>query len=167
VKRFLVFWLLLVAVLSGCAADRQYVQVRRNAEVESIFRSGSLTPGYRYYFTGPDAEPIALMALGSDYHLRSMFWHEFSTSFQLNDWITGFDRIWGQLDDIAFVTIIYRGHEILSRDNRRIGMIYSKYDWVVAWWGDDEHDIYVTQPEPGGNQRAPQHFLRWREFRDR
>lgn len=159
-----VLWILLFSIgISGCAADRDYVKVQRNFGVEKYFRSGKLEPGYRYYYTGPDGEPIALMALDRQYTLMSMFWHEFKSSYQMQSWIRDFDRIWGQLDDIEYVTIIYKGSEILSRDNTRIGMIYSKYDWVVAWWGEKSNEIYITQPEPGGNQRAPFFFRRWRD----
>lgn len=155
--------LLLIVGLGGCATDRQYLKVRRSIEVEKNFRSGKLLPQYRYYYTGPDGEPISLMALDRQYTLMSMFWHEFRSGAQLQGWLKTIDRIWGQLDDIEYVTIIYKGSEILSQDNTPIAMIYSKYDWVVAWFGENSKEIYITQPEPGGNQRAPLFFRRWHD----
>ncbi len=157
------FICLLGVVISGCATNRDYVKVRRNFEVEQYFRSDRLEPQYRYYYTGPDGEPIALMALDKDYILMSQFWYEFKSSYQLQEWIKDIDRIWGQLDDIEYVSIIYKGSEILSKNNERIGMMYSKYDWIVAWWGQNSNEIYITQPEPGGNQRAPFIMRRWRD----
>lgn len=155
--RAIVCWFLLcgIGLATGCATNREYVKVRWNHEVVKDFRSGKLQPQYRYYYTGPAGEPIALLALDRKYTLMSMFWDEFTTDFQLRDWIKGFDQVWGQFDDVEYVTIIYRGSEVLAPDGRRIGMIYSKYYWIVGWWGEKPNEIYITQPEPGGTQRAP------------
>lgn len=158
--------LLLLAVVAtevGCVAGRDYAKVRRNYEVDKIIRTGDLQPGYRYYYNGPDGQPTAVMALAKEYELKSRFWHEFRHRVQLQRWINEFDQSFGHFDDIEYVAIRYKGHEILDRENRRIGMIYSRYDWVVAWWGE-ANEIYVTQPEPAGHQRAP--FMRRRFFFD-
>lgn len=158
--RYIVFLSLLLSLgLSGCAAKRDYAKVRRNFGVEKFFRSGELLPQYRYYYNGPAAEPVALMALDRQYTLRSQFWHEFTSGYQMQQWVKDFDRLFGHFDDIGYVSINYRGAEIISRDNQRVGMIYSKYDWVVVWWGEG-NEIYVTQPEPSGNQRLPLFFHR-------
>lgn len=159
--RFFVSILLFSILVSSCAANRDYAKVRKNFDVEQYFRSDNLEPGYRYYYTGPDGEPIAFLALSEEYVLVSQFWHQFNNSYQLQGWIRDIDRIWGQLDDIEYVMIIYKGSEILSKDKERIGMIYSKYDWIVAWWGENENEIYITPPKPGGNQRGP-FMRRWR-----
>jgi hypothetical protein len=158
-KRLLLILLLLIIGVSGCAANRDYAKVRRNFEAQKIFRAGEILPGYRYYYTGQDSEPLALMALDRKYELKSLFWHEFDSAAQLQQWMQEFRRISGSFDDIEYVTVDYKGMEILSADNRQIGVLYSRYDWIVAWYGEGE-EIYVSRPEQAGHQGSSRLFHR-------
>jgi hypothetical protein len=156
--RYAVIFLLLLA--AGCSATRDYARVQRNMDVRTTFRAGEMVSGYRYYYNGPTSEPRALLALDQRYELKSQFWHPIESNGQLRSWIAEFDRLFGEFDDVEMVMIDYKGYEILAKDNTRIGMLYSRYDWVVVWWGEG-NTLYVTQPEPGGNQRAPFFFRRF------
>lgn len=144
---------LLSALLGGCGPSRDYARVAMNWEVDHHFKSGRLQPEYRYYFNGPTAEPIALLALKKQYQLNSEFWHEITVSAQLQSWVKSFSENFGEVDDIENVTINYRGLELLDENGQRIGMLYTRYHWVVAWWGEG-NEIIVTPPEPSGGQRG-------------
>jgi hypothetical protein len=159
-KSMLLTVLVLIAVISGCTVNRQYVEVRRNFAVQKIFRAGEILPGYRYYYSGQDVEPLALLALDRRYELKSRFWHEFNSAEQLQQWMKEFRRSSGSFDDIEYVTVDYKGLEILSEDKQQIGVIYTRYDWIVAWYGEGA-EIYVSRPEPAGHQRSPRLFRRF------
>lgn len=147
--------LFLLAGLGGCASSREYLRVDRTLDADTVFRSATMLPGYRYYYNGPKAEPLALLALDRHYVLNAKFWTPVTGgNKQLRDWITEFDRLKGKPDDIKHVTIDYRGSEILSPEHRRIGLIYSRYDWIVVWKGK-ENEVIVAPPEPSGGQQAP------------
>lgn len=135
---------------------RQYAGLKSNLEVERMFRTGEMLPQFKYYFNGPESVPRALLALDRKYILKSQFWHEIESNKQLQEWISEFRRIDGEFDDIEYVKVDYRGLDILAADSHRIGMIYTRYHWVVAWKGEGS-EIYVLQPEPSGTQKTRFH----------
>ncbi|WP_163337008.1 hypothetical protein [Desulfopila sp. IMCC35008] len=161
-KRLTYCVFLLVMGLSGCA-DRQFLAVRVNHEVERVFREGTMLPNYTYYYNGPENEPIALLALDKRYQLNSEFW----TRCEENDarypgWIKEFIRLNGDFDDINYVRIDYKGNEILSETNERIGMVYSRYDWIVTWRGEG-NELIIPPPQPSTSQH-PSHMMRRRSL---
>jgi hypothetical protein len=152
--RQICFVLLIIMGLGGCT-DRQYLHVRMNHEVEQVFRQGVMLPEYAYFYNGPESEPIALLALSKNYQLNSEFW----TRCEENDerypgWIAEFIRLNGGFDDINYVRINYKGNEILSETNERIGMVYSRYDWIVTWRGEG-NELFIPPPQPSGSQHPP------------
>lgn len=153
-KRICLMVLLFTVALVGCA-DRQYLQVRMNHDVERIFQQGEMLEDYNYYYNGPKNEPIALLALDKRYQLNSEFWTPFDESdgrFQW--WLDLFKRLNGDYDDIAYIRIDYRGNEILSENRERIGLVYSRYDWIVTWRGEG-NELYIPPPRPSSSQHPP------------
>ncbi len=142
-----------LVLLSGCGPAKDYARVTMNWQVDQEFKSGKLQPEYRYYFNGPSGEPTALLALRKEYQLKSEFWHEFKVGGQLKSWVENFPGKFCEVDDIEYIQIKYRGMEITGKNGERIGMLYTKYYYVVAWWGEG-NQIIVTQPEPSGGQRG-------------
>lgn len=154
---------IIAVMLSSCTPGRDYAAVKSNLEVERIFKTEKLLPQYKYYFNGPESIPRALLALDRNYILKSQFWHEFDSNEQMQKWIRHFDQTYGELDDIEYVKVDYRGIDILGTDRQRIGMVYTRFHWVVAWSGE-ENSVYVLQPEPSGTQRSM--FRRYRRHSD-
>lgn len=148
-----IFFIIIVALLlSGCVAGREYLPVRSAPAVESSFQSAQFEPGYTYYYFGPDSEPRALLALDERYTLESVFWHEFSEEAQFNSWIDDLNRLRGRFNDFDGVVVDYKGLNIYDPANNKIGMIYSRFHWVVAWRGEG-NELVIAPPEPNGNQR--------------
>lgn len=142
-------------MFTGCAAtNREYARVHKTLEVDRLFRQGIMYPQYRYFYNGPASEPIALLALDRSYSFSSRFWTEFDDESQLRNWMEDFRRLTGDWDDIEYVVIDYEGSEILSRENARIGMAYSRYDWIVVWWGEGG-ELVIPPPRPSNSQRGP------------
>lgn len=156
-----VFLILAVGItVSGCAADREYARMHVTLEVDSLFRQGTMLPQYRYFYNGPKSEPIALLALDRSCSFTSKFWTEFDDERQLQVWIREFQRLTGDWDDIEYVRYDYQGIEILGKEHERIGMAYSRYHWLVAWWGDDG-ELVIPSPSPSKIQRGPLMRRRW------
>lgn len=157
--------LLAVLIMPGCAAmDRDYLKVRRNFEVEKLFRQGIMLPEYNYFYYGPESEPRALLALDKKYRLNSEFWHpceEHDRRFSY--WIEEFNRLWGQLDDVAWVQIDYEGLDLHLDTGELVGMAYSRFYWIVAWRGEG-NELIIPPPQPGDSQQTP--GMRQGFFRD-
>ena len=143
-------WISIVFLLisvSACAPHREYATINTNFSVESVFRQGKVLPQYRYFYNGPKAMPDALLALDRRYTLSAKFWTEIDlTEDQLRSWVKEFDRVRGEFDDLARIRISYDGMEILDRSSERIGVLYSRYGWIVAWF-NDATTLTVTQPQ--------------------
>lgn len=144
--------LILVSVLivsAGCAAGR-YGRTVIDDRVKQLFESYMVMPGYRYYYSGPDAWPYAVIAIRSEFTLRTDLWKPVDpTSRQLKGWFN-----W------AYPRVGYDpghyGRYILSDDGRRIGLWYSVRDWrdhTVVRMVDDQ-TVEITPPIynfPGGH----------------
>lgn len=152
---FLAAWLLIFIGVGGCGAPKDYALVQKNYAASPLFRAGKVLPEYQYYYNGPDAEPIALLALDRNYRLVSKFWTEIDlTDAKLNTWLKEFDRLKGDYDDLANVRIDYVPLEIFSQDGKRVGVLYSRYDWVVAWFGEG-NTLTIAPPQASGLQKMP------------
>lgn len=66
--------LILTAAVAGCAG--RYGSMRYDAGVGLRFGSAQILPGYRYYTTGSESAPDAILALREDCPLRSDLWRE-------------------------------------------------------------------------------------------
>lgn len=159
-RRVLCLVVLAMVTLSGCAG-REYLHVRLNHEVENVFRQDGMLPEYAYFYNGPESEPIALLAVDKRYSLASEFWTPMKDGdARYQGWINLFKRINGDYDDIAYIRIDYRGSEILSETGERIGMAYSRYDWIVSWRGEGNR-LVIPPPQPSPSQQPSRMQRMW------
>lgn len=155
IRLFQTVCLLVVLVIAGCGAPKDYALIEKNFAAGPLFRAGKVLPEYKYYYNGPDAEPIALLAVDRRYRLEAKFWTEIDlTDAKLSKWLKEFDRLTGDYDDLAGVRIDYSPLEIFAKDGERVGVIYSRYDWVVAWFGEGK-TLTVAPPQASSLQRMP------------
>ena len=55
--------------------------------IDEIFESGQILENHTYYHIGPDAEPVAIMAIDNKYILAPSLWKKTEmTPAQLNAW---------------------------------------------------------------------------------
>jgi len=66
--------LALAGTLAGCSG--RYGSTRYDARVRQDFAEARVLEGHRYYATGSETAPHALLALREDRPLRSDLWHE-------------------------------------------------------------------------------------------
>jgi len=66
--------MLVLALAAGCAGKNG--SIRWDTDAGSSFATARVLPGHRYYTTGSDTEPAAIVALREDRPMRADFWRE-------------------------------------------------------------------------------------------
>jgi len=66
---------LLMLLATGCMGG--YGRFATNTQVGQAFRSGEAQSGYRYYYTGRDSMPYAIIGIDSTYSVPSRYWIPF------------------------------------------------------------------------------------------
>jgi len=140
--------LLLVVIQStliGCAAtadSRKHSGVATSQEATDIWHSYKILPNYRYYYSGPDAQPNFIIGIDDRYHLQSNIWKPVDlTPEKLKGWINfGRPRVGFSLDRYgAFIT---------DSNGERIGLWYSMHDWRLLGSASvgENNQVSVTRP---------------------
>lgn len=148
---------LTVFLITGCARSTDFGKLVRNDEVKKIFESASILPDHTYYYTGPEAEPDAIMALHNSYTLanKKNFWIKVDiTEEMLQSW----NRM---IDNYYRVKFPYHGSRIITHDGREAGAWYSKYDYTTVKSPAPQSIIVYTPDAPA------KHRFRTKPFGDR
>jgi len=122
----------------GCAGN--YGRLVQNQEINKIFNTYRVLSDYRYYFSGPEGRPDAVMGILRDYTLESTQWTEVD--------LTG-EQLKKLIDSINFY---HRGRTrnypygflILDHNGNQIGIWYSIWDWTTVIVKEDKRvEIYA------------------------
>jgi len=99
---------------------KNYGEIRPSAEATGVFENYKVLPDYRYYVSGPDLYPNALIALDRAYALDSDLWKERKlTSVEMKELI-------GDMQSKAReVGETLHGFDILDHGGKKIGLWYS------------------------------------------
>ena len=132
-------------LISGCASN--YGRLQANSEVTSLFETYQILDDYRYYYSGPDAEPFAVIGIHRSYSLGSKLWKAVDlTETQLKSWIqSGMHR--------RFFRTPY-GYYILGPAGERIGIWYSMWPTATIKLGDDPQ-VFVFTPDTNSGSVIP------------
>lgn len=132
--------LLLFILLAGCAASQNQGKLVRTGEVTQFIESATVLPGYTYYFTGPEAEPDAIIAIDNRFTLQSKYWIKVDdVAEQLKSWNRYIDndyRIPNEQEGPWFLSPFYRGAWIMTPDGSQAGLWYSRHDYTVVQFPD-------------------------------
>jgi hypothetical protein len=144
--------IVLVLILIGCAED--YGRLVRDHEVNEIFKSYQILRDHRYYFSGPEGRPDAIMGIHPDYTLETTQWTEIDLTEgklkKLIDWINFHHRNNSRNYPDGFL--------ILDHNGRQVGIWYSIWDWTAVLVEADKR-VWIFPPameEPfgdGGGQK--------------
>ncbi|MHB8808700.1 MAG: hypothetical protein ACYC9M_01635 [Desulfobulbaceae bacterium] len=137
--------MLLLLLPGGCAG----VQTRgekgslvHTDDVRNIFESNTVLPDHVYYYSGPEAEPEAIIGIQAGLAFQGRYWHQVALSQgQLQSW----NR---RIDNAHRIRLSYRGARIMSPDGRQVGVWYSKYDHTVIRF-PDANTILMYTPGSG------------------
>jgi hypothetical protein len=122
-----------LGLLTGCLANYGRLEIDRS--VEQSFRNHDMLDGYRYYHSGRENKPSAIIGIDPAFQFSSKFW----TAIEPSQFATMVGRMH---PDYGFLYGAY----ILAPDGRRAGVWYS---WVNTFTARFEEDrIIVFSPEP-------------------
>ena len=106
-------------LVSGCAQNLGRYQFSN--EVDQAFKSYRILPDYKYYYTGLQHRPDAILGIHRDYTLDNDLWTEIDLAgAQLKNWV-------GQQGYSGSSKRAATGYYILDPAGKRIGVWYSRY----------------------------------------
>lgn len=136
----------LIFALSACAEN--YGRIQKNGQVNQIFTNYQVLDDYRYYISGPENRPEAILGVHQDYILESTQWTQVSlTGEQLKEWVD-----WLNFHFHDLVHYYPDGSVILDPSGKQVGIWYSIWDYTpVIFKGDNVVQIYAPiMPDPFG-----------------
>ena len=123
----------------GLGLSSRYGSFKQSREVDRIFETYEVLPDFCYYYSGPDAEPTAILGVHNDYCLRSRLWKKVDlTQPQLKAWVDLMS------DHIDFAPMP-RGFFVLDDRGREIGIFYSVDKTKVKI--EEGNEIVVRMPD--------------------
>ena len=130
-----------LALLTGCAGP--HVRFQFDPEMTRAFQEGEVLDGHRYYITGRDQMPYAIVALKDPYRQGSSRWREFTPSPALLAHLS--NRLYRQIGGYGA-----RASAIVTPAGERIGYYYSTwYQTAVRMISETEVAVYSPYI-PGG-----------------
>ncbi len=106
---------------------KNYGYLSPNEQVTTDFESYKVNPEYRYYFSGPDQSPNAVIGIHKDIELVSKFWKPQSVSAdRLRNWIWWMNYNYSQTYNWK-----PRGYKIMDPEGNPAGVWYSACDYTV------------------------------------
>ena len=117
--------LALAALIAGCAVKQ--VTFRENNAINASFETAEVLPGYQYYYSGPEAEPFAILGIRHNLDFEQGLWKKIDlTEAQLKKWLLHFD-IRARSTELK-----YYGNILFGPNGEEIGIWYSFLRWVPA-----------------------------------
>lgn len=154
-KMFFLFLLLTVlgTGISACSTGT-YGRLDFTLSVNDIFESGKILPDYNYFYIGPDAEPVAIIAIEKKYQLTTSLWKKIDlTTEQLAAWME-------RIDNKFRVKNKYDGAIILDQNGVQVGLWYSRLDWTTIQRGEG-NQVTIFTPDTTKNLRESGPGLTW------
>ena len=136
-----------LALVAGCSAN--YGRLEIDSAVEQAFRNYEMLDDYRYYYSGRENKPSAIIGIDPAFQFSSKLW----TAIEPLQFRSMVGRMF---PDYGFLYGAY----ILAPDGRKAGVWYS---WVNIFTAKFEEDrIIVFSPEPhadvdGGSASGDRH----------
>ena len=130
--------IILTAVFSGCSAN--YGQLKLSTEVSKTFENATVLPDHKYYYSGGDARPRAILAIHNSHKLRTSLWKEVDLDPErLKNWILFMTEFRGY----SFRTY---GSRVLDPEGKQLGIWYSAWNRTpVKMLAENEVAVYPPQ----------------------
>lgn len=137
---------LLAMAVGACALPQ--VTFQRDSRIHHTFESGTVLPGYDYYYSGPEAQPLAVLGIRRGLQFEPGLWKRVElTEKGLRDWL------WVIRNETRPPRDRYYGAKILAPDGSEVGVWFSFLDWVVAEVTPQGQVIVHTPDQSGANLR--------------
>ncbi len=132
--------LMLAVLTAGCAVN--WGSIRYSPEATRIFKTYQVLPDHRYYYTGRDSMPDAIIGIDNRYTLVTRFWHEVDPDTEKFKKMT--DNIWIKTDERNA-----RGAWIMEPSGKRVGIWYSSWSWTGVKVLEDNQIVIYSPYSPG------------------
>lgn len=149
---------LLLFLTGGCASttSQNWGKIEQSGEITQLVESATVLSDHTYYYTGPQAEPDAIIAIDNQYTLQSKYWIKVDdVAKQLNDWnriIDNAHRVPGQ-NTRTRTRYSYEGAKIMTPDGKEAGIWYSRHDSTVVQFPDPSSIIIYAPVVPAAGER--------------
>lgn len=128
--------------LTACAISSNYGKLVRSGEIDDMVESAQVLADHTYYFTGPEDEPDAIIAIQSGLTLKSKYWIKVeNVAEQLETW----NRY---IENETKYLYPYEGARILNLEGEQVGIWYSRYDHTVIEFPDPSSIIIYAPYVP-------------------
>lgn len=127
--------LILTVLFSGCSAN--YGRLKLSTEVEKTFENAVVLPDHKYYYSGGDARPMAILAIQNSYKLRTSLWKEVDLDPErLKNWIL-------LMTELRGYSLRTFGSRVLDPEGKQLGIWYSAWNRTpVKMLGENEVAVY-------------------------
>ncbi len=143
----MLLFLFAILFLSGCAGtSHDRGNLVRAPEVSSNFEHGRILPDHTYYFSGPEAEPDAIIGIHNSYTFDRGYWKTANIS---EEKMAGWNRI---IANQYRGRTRYSGYRITTPDGKPAGIWYGKYSFTVIKF-PQPGTIVIYTPDPAPNER--------------
>lgn len=112
-----------IFLFTGCARTGNFGTLQLDDEIRDAFETAAVAPDHTYYYTGPQAQPDAIMAIDKQYKLanKKNYWIRVNISEKML-------RDWNMIIQNEFmIKYPYRGARILTPAGKRVGLWYSRH----------------------------------------
>jgi len=131
---------IIVTPFVGCSNN--FGIIRSSGEVTRMFETYKILPDHRYYYSGSDAAPRAIIGIQNNYTLNSRLWKPVDlTPEQLKGWISFI------LKDTTISPYNF-GALILDSNGNPVGIWYSPRATTTVKMESDNHIIVHTPVDP-------------------
>jgi hypothetical protein len=138
------FWIIVAVwvLLFGCKGTLQnYGSYIPDTDTTRLFESGEPSPLYKYYYSGPESGPTAILGVKQDYILEERLWQKIDSK----------SGVYGKiLEDMRNRTLrlgqSLKGYVLYGPDKAPLGIWYSVFDAMPKIHLIGEKMIEVTGP---------------------
>lgn len=141
--------------ISGCAPCPDCGAMRETHGATRIFTNQQILPNHNYFYNGEILFPKAILAIDNSYSVQGKFWTPIDiTQEQLSKWIVYTETMPPDSDASTRYHGRFQGSQILNPKGKQVGVWYSKLDWGVFKF-PEENVILVYPPSlrPGSEFR--------------
>jgi len=129
---------LVVLVFAGCSTPVSG-RLQNSSEVTELFKNSQILPNHKYYVSGFQRIPYAIIAVDNNFELRTRYWKPLNIdSAALNQLVYRMEHVY---------SLNPRGAWILDQDGSRVGVWYSSQSQTRVK-RDKENRITVANPDP-------------------
>jgi hypothetical protein len=131
------FLLPLIVVVVGCGSAT-YGRLESSPEITKVFKDGKILSSYQYYTSGFQRIPYAIIAVDSNFQLRSGGWQALDMD------AAALNQIVFRMDTVYSLTP--RGAWIVDHEGNRLGVWYSSQYYTTVERRPN-NQILVVSPE--------------------